>query len=367
MTQQNAHSQSFDAVSTVVDTDVHVSEMQYDIVPYLEEPFGEVLTQDREDGYINMFYPNAGHLRPSELSHADPGVVRSVEDLSDAMAMLDTDVSLLTPGLNLALGAAHHDELAAGLATAYNNWLLDTLLDDAGDQARGALVVAPQCPQRAAEEIERRKDESDFKAVMIPSGGVNPMLGHERYFPIYEAAEDAGLPVLLHAAASVASASFPMQWHGAKRHIDTHVTSHPAEQMWHLSTLLTNGVPVRYPDLDIVIQEAGIGWIPYFIRRYDNEYSKGSEDAPLLEKRPSSYIDDSFYFTSQPVEGADDPQYVTQMVRLFNGSRNLMFSSDFPHYDFDHSGDFYRSLQTEFSDDEIANIYGETAIEVFDL
>ena len=35
--------------------------------------------------------------------------------------------------------------------------------------------------------------------------------------------------------------------------------------------------------------------------RMDNEYGKRRSELPLLEKQPSEYIKDQFYFTSQPM------------------------------------------------------------------
>ena len=131
--------------------------------------------------------------------------------------------------------------------------------------------------------------------------------------------------------------------------------------------MLTHGVPGRYPDLEFVQQEAGLGWIPYFMHRFDDEYMGKRHDAPLLEKPPSEYIKDRFYFTSQPVEGASDPTYVQQTVRMFDGAEHLMFSSDYPHNDFDNSDQLLSLLDPEFEATELANIYGRTADEVFEF
>ncbi|GAB3027066.1 amidohydrolase family protein [Natronobiforma cellulositropha] len=360
-------------VERIVDTDFHLTEQQETILPYLEEPFDKVLNVDSgrvrgqvDGGYLGQLYPSAGHLTPTDTGKAESDDIRTPEDVERGMDLMGVDEAILTPGLNLRLGLVHHDELAAAFATAYNNWLLDAILD-ADRSFYGAMTVAPQEPAKAAEEIERRAGEKSIVAVQIPGGGVTPPLGRERYFPIYEAAERAGLPVMIHNAATGIVGNYPLQWRGTKRYIDVHVPYHPAEQMWHLTTLLTAGVPVRFPDLTFVMQECGIGWIPYFMRRYDNEYAKKSEDAPLLEKTPSEYLDDQFYFTSQPTEGANDPEYLCAVVRLFNGAQNLLFSSDYPHYDFDYSDTLLKALRPEFTDEEIENVYGRNAADVFAL
>jgi predicted TIM-barrel fold metal-dependent hydrolase len=317
-------------------------------------------------GYLSSFYPTAGYFTPMDTGKAQVANVRTPEDVEEGMKMLNTDRVVLTPTLTLYLGMVQHDDLAAALAGAYNDWLLDTHTDP--NQGRyGAAIVAAQKPQRAAEEIDDRADEDGIAAIMIPNSGVNPPLGDEHYFSIYEAAQDNGMPVMLHAGSSGMMRSFPMKFDGTNRWLTTHVPYHPMEAMMHISSMLTNGVPVRYPDLEFVQQEAGLGWIAYFMHRYDQEYMGKRQDAPLLERPPSEYLKDKFYFTSQPVEGADDPRYVQQTVRHFGGEGSLMFSSDYPHNDFDNSDELLTLLRGEFDGEELANIYGQTAMEVFDF
>ena len=131
--------------------------------------------------------------------------------------------------------------------------------------------------------------------------------------------------------------------------------------------MLPMGVSEWFPDLDFVIQEAGLGWYPYFMRRMDHDYKGSTWDAPALRKQPSEYLRDQFYITSQPVEGADDPQYLNQITRLLGGEDNLMFSSDYPHFDFDNTDALLKILHSEFDGDELSNIYCETAETVYDF
>lgn len=355
-------------IDTVVDSDVHLTERQSDILPYIEEPFDEMLSRSSgEDyGYLSNLYPTPGFLTPVTTGKVQSDSVRSPDDVRSGMEMLETDRSILTPTQNLYLACVHHDDLAGALASAYNEYLLDTYINP-DDGLYGAVVVPPQKPRRGAEEIEKHADEPGIVAAFIPSGGVHPPLGDETYNPIYEAAETAGLPVMMHNAAGTMMKNFPQQFNGLDRYLSAHVPAHAMQHMVNLSSLITKGVPERYSDLEFVVQEAGVGWIPYFMRRFDAEYSGKREDAPMLEQPPSEYIRDQFYFTSQPLEGADDPQYIEHTLRMFDGSENLMFSSDFPHLDFDHSDELLSMLRGKFSDEEISNIYGGTALSVYEF
>lgn len=358
---------SLEDIETVVDCDFHMTEEEEDFLPYLEDPFDKLLNLDTEQPSVGKgLYANAGYLTPMKTGKQESPLVRTVEDVREAMELLHLDKVFITPGTNLRLSYLHHDELAGGLATAYNSWLLDTVLDE-DPNMYGAILVAPQKPDIAAEEIERRADEDKMVAVALPGAGTIPPLGNDQYFPIYEAAENAGLPIAIHCGATGFMSSFPFQYRFTKRYLDVHMLTHPLEMMSHLTTMLTNGIPVRYPGLEFIIQETGIGWIPYFMERYDNEYSEKQYDAPLIDQTPSNYLNDRFYFTTQPIEGADNPKYLKYMIELVDGEQNLLFASDYPHFDFDFTDTFLKAIRSQLGTDVIEKVYGGTAQDVLGI
>lgn len=362
---------SMDDIETTVDSDFHITERQEDFIKYIDDPYQGMLFDGEKEmtdnlSYLSSFYPSAGLFATGVVSgKIDNPSVRTKEAVKEGMEVLNIDRVHADPTRNLYLGIVHHDDLAAGLANAYNSWVLDQIYDES-EGIYGPVVVAPQKPNKAAEEIDDRKDEPGVASVFIPSGGTHPPLGNEQYWPIYEAADNAGLPVVFHNASGTQIGNFPLQFQGTNRYFSNHVPTHAMTHMMHITDMITRGVPVEFDELDFVIQEAGLGWIPYLMRRMDNEYAEKREDVPMLEQPPSEYINDQFYFTSQPIEGAKEPDYLHSIVRLL-GPDNLMFSSDYPHLDFDHSDELLRGLRGELSNEELANIYGGTALEVFDF
>lgn len=101
------------------------------------------------------------------------------------------------------------------------------------------------------------------------------------------------------------------------------------------------------------------------MNRLDYEYYGQRQDAPVLRRPPSEYVDERCYFTSQPVEGMDKRGYVAEMVRLMGGECNLMFASDYPHHDFDHADDLLGQLAGEFDCEESEAVFDGTATEVY--
>ena len=355
-------------LDVVVDGDFHVTERQADLLPHLPEPFHSMLARGAGNdhmGYVSSLYPSAGLLTPVNTGKVQMDPVRTREAVREGMALLDVTHPVLTPTQNLYLGCVHHDDLAVALAHAYNSWLLETVLDP-DDGLCGPLVVAPQKPREAAEEIDDRAREPGIVGVFVPSGGISPLLGHEWYDPIYEAASKAGLPLLFHNASGTQLLSFPQFFQDTNRYLSNHAATHAMLHMSHLTDMVTRGLFVRFPDLEFVFQEAGLGWVPYLTRRLDNEYAEKREDAPMLERMPSEYVAERCYFTSQPVEGATDPAYLEAMVRLM-GPDSLLFSSDYPHLDFDHSSALFDVIRGAFDEETVAAVYGGTARRVFGL
>lgn len=354
--------ESIGSFDTVVDCDFHLTEEVDDLVPYLEPPFDRM--QRHGYSFSSHVYPSPGLFHaPSNLGTAKKDVVKGPSDVIAGLEKVGSDRPILSPTQNLLLGGVNHDQLAVALASAYNRYLLDVFLDE-NDEFFGELLVAPQRPVRAAEEIDDLCDERGIVAVMLPGSLTHPPLGHERYDPIYESAERNGLPIMLHNAAA-GILGLPFQFDGLRRHLSVHLVAHPVIHMIHLASLVTQGVPERFPDLRWVVQEAGLGWFPYFMHRFDHDYNANRQDAPLLSNPPSDYLREQFYLTTQPIEGTASPAYVRQVVHHLNDGRNVMFSSDHPHVDFDHSNQLLRALGNDFDDETLEYIYGKTAMEIF--
>ena len=81
-------------------------------------------------------------------------------------------------------------DYAAALARAYNAWLVDQWTSRHA-ALLGAIVACPQDPEDAAREIERYADDPSIVAVYLPCAGLDPLWGHRRYDPIFDAAQNA--------------------------------------------------------------------------------------------------------------------------------------------------------------------------------
>ena len=351
-----------------MDADFHMTEQIWNVGPYMNDYWQDLLTGFHERDWYYDPFPDAGIMAPHALAGRtrthEADTVASREDVYEGIDQLDVDRPLVNPGdalLNLSM--VHHDGLAAEIARAYNRFFLEEI---ACEDFYGTMAIAGQDPARAAEEIDDVAGEDGVHGVYLPTGGLNPPLGDSRYDPIYAACESNDVPLFMHNTADGTMTSFPVQYDGLGRAMPNHAIAHPFQHMVNVSSILTRGVPERF-DVDLVFQEGGLGWVPFLMHRLDEEYYAQREDAPLLEKRPSEYMREDFHYTTQPVEGlTNDPEYVCSIARMMNASETLMWSSDYPHHDFDHLVTVLRAFNREFTAEELTAIFGGNARELLE-
>ena len=104
----------------------------------------------------------------------------------------------------------------------------------------------------------------------------------------------------------------------------------------HCTNWIVNGMPERFPKLPVIWIESGLAWVPFLMQRLDSEYMMRTSEAPLLKRRPSDYMRE-MYYTSQPLETSN--MKLTEVTfEAINAETQLLFASDWPHWDFDLPG-----------------------------
>lgn len=360
-------------LDAIVDTDAHVTEGVDDFLPYMHEDHrGLRKMVERSAHPLHDIYSISHPLPPFQHSKPFGDVYDDTPDEPfeaklDQMDEFGLDFSILNPTVNLALTTVENSRLAVALARAYNDWILDEFIDGGDGRIVSTILAAPHRPDKAAEEIDRLADEDGMVGVQIPATGLNPPAGHRRYDPIYEAAQDHGLPVCYHSGSGGTQKAFPMVRNYSETYAEDHAVVHPFSHMWNLTTMLFQGLPERFPDIDWVLQESGIGWIPYMIWRLDDHYLELADEVAILNRLPSDYIAERFYFSTQPLgHTARNPEHLAWALEMAGPDR-IMYSSDLPHPDFDPPEELFDRIKGHFDDETIRGIMGETATEVFAL
>ena len=83
------------------------------------------------------------------------------------------------------------------------------------------------------------------------------------------------------------------------RFISVHSLSFVTCNMVHLTNWIMNGMPERFPKLNLIWIESGLAWLPFLMQRLDHEFLMRQSDAPLLRRLPSEYMREMLC-TSQP-------------------------------------------------------------------
>ena len=149
------------------------------------------------------------------------------------------------------------------------------------------------------------------------------------FHPIYEAAERNRLALAFHHSAAIQTA---IGW--PRYFVELHtliVQVHQAQ----LTSLVFGGVFDKFPSLKAVFLEGGFTWVPSLMWRMDEQWKSLRAEVPWVTRRPSEVIRSHIRFSTQPMEDPEDPTDLLKMVEMMGSDRLLMFSSDYPHYDYD--------------------------------
>ena len=91
----------------------------------------------------------------------------------------------------------------------------------------------------------------------------------------------------------------------------------------------------KYPKLKVVLIESGVTWLPGFLWRFSKFWRGARTEVPWVDRSPSEIVRDNFRLTIQPFDGPSDPDDVERIVEHLRSDDMLLFSSDFPHWQFD--------------------------------
>ena len=216
--------------------------------------------------------------------------------------------------------------LSSALASAYNDYVIEHWLSK-DPRFIGSIQINARDPAAAAREIDRLGGHPQIRQVMLPVVD-DIAYGHPMYQPIFAAAERHGLVIALHHTI-LAEGPFGIGLHYIERH-----TLLPTSMMAEVISLILNGVFDNYPSLRFIILEGGFSWLPHLMWRMDREYRQGRVEVPWVKKLPSEHMRGRLRFSTQPTEDISRDQWL-KLIDLMGSDEYLVFSTDYPHFDFD--------------------------------
>ena len=341
----------------LIDTDVHHAPDHKEVLKRMPKALAKRGWQmPSGSGFSNPHSVNRPDARPP--GGGSPG--------SDSDHMLEhhfdrygIDLGILQPGGTLGIGTSADYRYAAAVATAYNDYMLDTWLAH-DPRFRASLFVAGQWPEAAAKEVRRVGGEAGFVQVIMASATLIP-LGHVNYWPIYEAAEEMGLPVAVHPGTEgrgISNPPSPAGWPSS--YFEWH-NDLSQNYMGQINSLVCEGVFQQFPGLTFVAIEGGYGWLPHLMWRMDKNWKALRELTPWLTDPPSEVIRRHVRVTTQPVEEPETAEQFRQLLTMCHADEVLMFSSDYPHWDGDDPVEAFPKLDPDLHE----RIMWKTAAELY--
>lgn len=241
-------------------------------------------------------------------------------------------------GFGLALQALRDQDFGDACIRVYNHWLSDFCTHAPARFVGAGLITANGTIEQAIASAQYCADLG-MGTLLLPHDADIPYYD-AHWNPFWETAQEMGLPVALHVAGgrkalfrsqSALPATPPRFVPTAAR-----LTRNRINMAEVVADLIWGGVPLRFPELKIVIVECGIGWAPYQMTMMNHVWSDHRRwIEPQLPEPPSYYFNRQFWITFED----DEPGLRTLD---FLNTDHIMWGNDYPHTE----GTFPNSVET---------------------
>jgi predicted TIM-barrel fold metal-dependent hydrolase len=251
-----------------------------------------------------------------------------------------------------------NQDFGAALSSAINDWQIEHWVRKE-PRLRASIHVPQDDAEAAAKEIEKRAGEEGFVQVTCAPMALEP-LGRRRYWPMFDAIVAAGLPLGLHTGGMSGHAVTAGGW--PSYYFEHHFVHVPMMQAV-ISSLVFEGVFERYPALKVVLVEGGFSWVPSYCWRLDKQWARMRDEVPHVKRPPSEYVRQHVWYSTQPIEEPPAHEHLRDVIEWMGFDR-LLFSTDYPHWDFD---DPRYAFKFKLTDAEHEMIFRGNAKKVYGL
>jgi predicted TIM-barrel fold metal-dependent hydrolase len=348
----------------VIDADGHVEENLAGLVEQIPPSMRDIALQFVGESHGHVTYKLEGRLWrslypfPGGLTnHVRAGGARQEggRDPKVRLQVLDDegiDAAVLYPSVGMMFALIENPDLAAALCRAYNDWLADYCRADPR-RLLGTALLPQQDPRLAAEELARAVNELGFVGgVMRPNKVGGRTVDHPDFDVLWQQAQDLNVPVGLHEAYISGLDTVGMD--RMSSYAGAHVISHVFEQMTGMLVMTLVGVFQRFPSLRLGFLEAGCGWAPSWVDRIEEHFERAPED--FRGGDPHGTIPTRSWLTFEIEEPG------LQAALELGWADNVMFASDYPHFDAVYPGAIKEVRERRLPGDLEEKILGQNAL-----
>ncbi len=238
------------------------------------------------------------------------------------------EYAILSPLQPTAQGD-RNPEFAIALCSAVNQWQIEKFVR-ADPRFKASITIPFEDAPAAVAEIERCADNSAYGQILMLARTSMP-LGNRRYWPIYEKAQEVGMPIGVHV---FGYSGHPVTGAGWPTYYIEEMTGHAAACQAGVTSLAMEGVFERFPGLKMIMIEGGFGWLAPLMWRLDKHWARHREEVPHVTAPPSETLKQHLWISTQPMEEPERSRHLVEVMEWIGWDR-LLIATDYPHWDFD--------------------------------
>ena len=259
-----------------------------------------------EKGNPLLHYP--GDYNIAVRGHRD---IEYREQVLEEAGIAKQVLTLTTPGTHI-----EEPQRAIALAGMVNDAFAEVVA------TRGArftaLATLPLCdPAASVRELERAMTQLHFRGAMIFSNINGIALADERFWPVWEKADELGAVMFIHP-------THPANVDAMSDYWLTALAGFLFDTTLAAGKLVFSGVAKRFPNITWVLGHLG-GTVPYVAERWDRGYRAFKECRANIDQPPSEYLKKFYYDSVNFDTGA------LMNAIAFAGADHILAGSDYPH------------------------------------
>jgi len=249
-------------------------------------------------GDYNILVPSHRDINFREKAIKDAGVDKQI-------------LTFTTPGTQIET-----PERSVELARMVNDGFAK-IIKKHGEQFDVLATLPMNAPDASVVELERVFKDLGFKGVMLFSNINGTALSDQRFWPLYEKANDLRAVFYIHP-------NFPVGVEAMTDYWLMPLVGFTFDTTLAAAKLVFSGVVEKFPKIRWVLAHLG-GAVPYLAERLDRGYFAFKECREHISKPPSEYLKDFYY------DSVNFDINALQLAVKFAGADHILAGSDYPH------------------------------------
>ncbi len=258
------------------------------------------------DGNPNIHYP--GDYNIAVRGHRD---LAYRQDVLDEHGVAMQVLTLTTPGTHVEM-----PETAVRLASLVNDEFKEAM-ETRGRHFTTLATLPLNDPAASVKELERAMQQLGMRGAMLFSNVNGVALSDERFWPLYELANDLDAVLYIHPEHPVGVEAMLDYWLMP-------LCGFLFDTTLAAASLVFSGVKERYPRIRWALCHLG-GTIPYLAERLDRGFHAFRDCRAHIQREPSTYLREFYYDTVNFNQGA------LKLAIDFAGADHILAGSDYPH------------------------------------